>query len=472
MRNVFCILGLAIFLTASSVTQIGGPLVSSWSFLVGSPFASRFISALALIVVAGISLWHPATTIKSIVPPVSALAPLGFLCIALANHELLPNYAIPLGVVLLYSGTGICLAGYLALYAFDDHTSAMFSFACSLLVSGVFRALVQVLPILAGSAAILIAYVFSWIALSLLLRRIASETLENLPTYRECKITLLQILKEIAKPCICLACYYICTTVISMLKREYGWAESVSTFSLFAPIIFAAVLFLAYARYSIRFTISGSFRLVFPFFILWLMLIPFVNLTTLKIVSCLMLVIIDWLGFTALMDSIQISRDYGVSPIIVYALIYLISPIGALIGCGAYSLPLATSQTQPLTALAILLLGLFALAMFAMQIGPLQNRERPIEVFSPRFPNREGAKPFEDEHFRDKIDLQCSNLARKYGLSLREREIVDLLARGYSAPSAGEKLFISTNTVKTHIKHIYEKLGIHKRQDLLNMLDQ
>jgi two-component system, NarL family, nitrate/nitrite response regulator NarL len=48
-------------------------------------------------------------------------------------------------------------------------------------------------------------------------------------------------------------------------------------------------------------------------------------------------------------------------------------------------------------------------------------------------------------------------------LSAREREILKLIADGLSAPRIGARLHLSPATVKTHLQHIYEKLGVSER---------
>jgi two-component system nitrate/nitrite response regulator NarL len=48
-------------------------------------------------------------------------------------------------------------------------------------------------------------------------------------------------------------------------------------------------------------------------------------------------------------------------------------------------------------------------------------------------------------------------------LSPRERQILQLIAKGLSAPQIGRELQIGTGTVKTHILHLYEKLGVSER---------
>jgi DNA-binding NarL/FixJ family response regulator len=48
-------------------------------------------------------------------------------------------------------------------------------------------------------------------------------------------------------------------------------------------------------------------------------------------------------------------------------------------------------------------------------------------------------------------------------LSAREAEILLLVAEGLSNAEIGERLFISTATVKTHVRHILQKLGLRDR---------
>jgi two-component system nitrate/nitrite response regulator NarL len=48
-------------------------------------------------------------------------------------------------------------------------------------------------------------------------------------------------------------------------------------------------------------------------------------------------------------------------------------------------------------------------------------------------------------------------------LSDREHEVLRLIAQGLSAPEIGERIHLSTATVKTHLQHLYEKLGVSER---------
>ncbi len=44
-----------------------------------------------------------------------------------------------------------------------------------------------------------------------------------------------------------------------------------------------------------------------------------------------------------------------------------------------------------------------------------------------------------------------------------------LLARGRSAAYIGDELGISANTVRGHVKSVYAKLGVHSKQELIDL---
>lgn len=62
------------------------------------------------------------------------------------------------------------------------------------------------------------------------------------------------------------------------------------------------------------------------------------------------------------------------------------------------------------------------------------------------------------------------HLTELYQLTQREIDVVVLLVGGRSVKHIAKPLFISENTVRDHMKNIYQKLGVHKKQELLDMV--
>ena len=71
----------------------------------------------------------------------------------------------------------------------------------------------------------------------------------------------------------------------------------------------------------------------------------------------------------------------------------------------------------------------------------------------------------------ESLDERCREVAVAHGLTERETEIFALLARGRDVGYIEKELFISRNTVNTHRKNLYRKLGIHTQQELLSLIE-
>lgn len=63
-------------------------------------------------------------------------------------------------------------------------------------------------------------------------------------------------------------------------------------------------------------------------------------------------------------------------------------------------------------------------------------------------------------------------LAQRFGISAREQDVLELLLQGRSQPYIRERLLLSKSTVATHVRHIYQKMGIHSRQELLDLYEE
>lgn len=64
----------------------------------------------------------------------------------------------------------------------------------------------------------------------------------------------------------------------------------------------------------------------------------------------------------------------------------------------------------------------------------------------------------------------CVAMARRYALSPRETEVFVLLAQGRTRAFIQDELVLSGSTVKTHVSHIYAKMGVHDRQEMMDLV--
>lgn len=110
-----------------------------------------------------------------------------------------------------------------------------------------------------------------------------------------------------------------------------------------------------------------------------------------------------------------------------------------------------------ITALVILLLGPLArINRTIRQAGGIDNAGACVE----QEPSLEG-----------RFEQACASFSSDYGLSTREGEVFGLIANGRDVPYIENELVLAKSTVKTHIKHIYEKCGVSSRQDLLDLFE-
>ena len=70
------------------------------------------------------------------------------------------------------------------------------------------------------------------------------------------------------------------------------------------------------------------------------------------------------------------------------------------------------------------------------------------------------------------FEARCREVAERFGLSPRELEVFMMLARGRDRAYIQERLVVSRNTVKAHVKHVYAKLGIHTHQELIDLVEE
>ena len=72
----------------------------------------------------------------------------------------------------------------------------------------------------------------------------------------------------------------------------------------------------------------------------------------------------------------------------------------------------------------------------------------------------------EEGDARGMFVARCADIASTHGLSPREKEVFQLIALGKTAPVISDELCIAEGTLKSHTQRIYQKLGVHSRDEL------
>lgn len=163
------------------------------------------------------------------------------------------------------------------------------------------------------------------------------------------------------------------------------------------------------------------------------------------------------------------------SPFLAFGLAVLLTALGAGLGPGLLAMVLSSAVAvyfylPPHLALGVhepfdgVQLGLFALeglvaAIAGGMVRRAVDRERAVDRVTRRL-----------ARFTEQADVVRGQPLVNPGrliedLTEREREVARLLAFGLGNDEIAATLFVSRNTVKTHLKHIYQKLAVRTRTE-------
>lgn len=145
-----------------------------------------------------------------------------------------------------------------------------------------------------------------------------------------------------------------------------------------------------------------------------------------------------------------------------YAAYYAGIGAGAQVGmfvtevAGVYSL---TSRS----IVAMLLAAIMLYTLLSIRDFGFDKTIATVEIDQP-------AAVIVEVQYEDRVEARCQELALAHGLTEREADVLGLLARGNNTLRIQEALSITKNTLKYHTRHVYEKLGVHSQQELIDRL--
>lgn len=143
----------------------------------------------------------------------------------------------------------------------------------------------------------------------------------------------------------------------------------------------------------------------------------------------------------------------------------------AVFGAGwvLYALPLAAgyffaqfipmdaqgSSIAPVLSYALILMLMFIVDSYPAGIRRIFADLGPTIPANDRFPD---------------LERNCQQVGKEHGLTPREIEVMELICKGRSKAYIAETLFVAENTVRSHSKHLYAKLNVHSKQELIDLV--
>lgn len=156
----------------------------------------------------------------------------------------------------------------------------------------------------------------------------------------------------------------------------------------------------------------------------------------------------------------DLAHDTKLSPTLLFSLAMVCTSGATLLGTVIGFMNAHTLKQGDLVLTAVALVAaylLFMVALFLFKDKSLKGEDDAAH---------QAADPAEDRLFD-----RCEDIAREHQFTPRETEIFLLLAQGFTIPVISEKSFVSENTVKSHVKSIYQKLDVHVRSELIELVN-
>lgn len=218
-------------------------------------------------------------------------------------------------------------------------------------------------------------------------------------------------------------------------------------------------------------------RISLPLLLAGLLLFPLFEGVGRIVCGCLVVMALAHASVIAWYSTSIDNYEFRLHPVDRFALREAPNWVGFLLGSiVAYVLIFTLSIEGWAYHLAMIIFSLVVLVAFSVYGGnESQMRKRlnallapaPVEALVSGEDADARAPSAPPRSFRQRCDRACE----QYGLTPREEEVFFLLAKGRNAEYIAEQLVVSPATVKSHIYHIYRKLGINSQQHLMNIVD-
>ena len=181
-------------------------------------------------------------------------------------------------------------------------------------------------------------------------------------------------------------------------------------------------------------------------------------------------------NFANLLTLMSLNKSLDVDPIAAFAWGRAPLVAGEAVGwfIGAYIVLQAGGR--PILHITIILFALIcvqlSLTVIARPEGVLLVQKNDTGEITDESASMPGSNYSDSSAWDSRLAQRCHTIAGIYNLTRREEDVLAFLARGRSMRYIADELFISEATVRTHVNHIYRKLGTHSRQELIDIIEE
>ncbi|MBR2790048.1 MAG: hypothetical protein IKD70_05460 [Eggerthellaceae bacterium] len=206
------------------------------------------------------------------------------------------------------------------------------------------------------------------------------------------------------------------------------------------------------------------YLLAFPLLATLMLLFPFGGAFVQKATIFAGNVAAELLLFSVLIQPVPETKLY--SPAFVACLLCAFH-LSVIAGASLGPITASLFDTQSSWMVGLVYVSLYLLSVFAFSVLFARRKEEGASLFS-------GAAPDSAERVQPAQDLsaiRCHAAATRFSLSQREEEILDLLLKGRDVPAIANLLHISQNTVRFHTKNLYMRMGVHTKQELIDLVE-
>lgn len=259
------------------------------------------------------------------------------------------------------------------------------------------------------------------------------------------------------RPVLLMAVY---SFAFSFIRETNGGATE---FGMLGVGLIAAAVLVANLFFFHRFDTRLLYRLALPLMIAALLIAPLFGDEGIVVAD--ILANTSYAGFVILTMIIlsSICFRYGVNALWLFGLTRASRVIANVLGVSVGS---ASTHADPFLSsleLMAVIVTLSATSMFLLNDQDFRSAWGIV-------PQTERGKAGESLNYYDSFLGRCAQVAREYGLTHREEEVLALLAQGKSVPAIEKDLVISNGTAKSHVRHIYAKLDVHARDELIDLV--